>query len=40
MNVTTASGSSGHGVQGGAFDGGVVVFCNDERSHGLSFDFL
>lgn len=29
-----ANGSSGsHGVQGGALDGGVVVFCDYERSH-------
>ena len=33
MHVTTALGSSGHGVQGGALDGGVVVFSDYESSH-------
>ena len=33
MHVATASGSSGHGVEGGALDGRVVVFGNDECGH-------
>jgi hypothetical protein len=40
VHITTASGSGCDGVQGGAFDGGVVVFCNDESGHGLSFVFV
>ncbi|MNZ73579.1 hypothetical protein D3C78_919920 [compost metagenome] len=33
VHITTAGYSGSDGVQGSAFDGGVVVFCDYERSH-------
>ena len=36
MHLAAQSGSRGHGVEGGRFDGNVVVFSNHERCHGVS----
>jgi hypothetical protein len=33
MHIATALQGSGHGVEGGTFDGGVVMFGNYERCH-------
>jgi len=36
VHVTAAGLGRGHGVQGGALDGGVVVFSNNEYGHDVS----